>query len=268
MIEENKKIEQIEIKPVGSYFELDSEGYIVNPTSAEKIQEEWKPLLDDVVALYKAQYGDTLKSVYVRGSVAKGQAVQGVSDVDTLAYIDSSLPKHEVDRDWIESAEAELLKKYPFAQKVEMETIPFSDIHKDYIILNQSLLLYGTASEIPKLKPGKELMIHAPRLEKRMKWFEEKLQNLDSPEELEKGCVWFMKNTLRAGFELTMERSKRYTRDLYLCYKDFAEYYPDKEPQMREVLHYALNPTNDKKKLKEIFDGIIPWMLEESKYII
>jgi len=43
----------IEIQETGSYFKIDEDGYLINPASIEKIQEEWKPLVDEVVESYK-----------------------------------------------------------------------------------------------------------------------------------------------------------------------------------------------------------------------
>ena len=40
MEKESKKIENVEIEPRGSYFEVDEEGYLINPASEEKIQEK------------------------------------------------------------------------------------------------------------------------------------------------------------------------------------------------------------------------------------
>ena len=76
----------IEIRKTGSYFDTDSEGYLINPASMTKIQEEWKPIVNDVVKTYKEQFGDDLISVYLRGSVSKGEAVAGISDIDSFAY--------------------------------------------------------------------------------------------------------------------------------------------------------------------------------------
>jgi hypothetical protein len=54
---------------------------------------------------------------------------------------------------------------------------------------------------------------------------------------------------------------------LYLCYKDFSEYYPEKQELMLEVLQYALNPTSDKNKIIEIRNAFVPWLVAEvSKY--
>ena len=259
----NTKENEIEIKPLGSYFDVDEEGYIVNPASVEKIQSRWRPVIDDVVGAYKQAYGEQLRHVYLRGSVAKGQAVEGVSDIDTFAYVD--LPKEDIRHDWIDQTEKDLGEKYPFVSEAELGAFPMSDIEKDNIILNQSVSVWGDSIEVPRLKIGKELAIHSSNFHKRFEGYKKRLEKDEGDEETKKGCVWFMKGLLRVGFEITMERSRRYTRDLYRCYETFSEYYPEKEPQMREVLHLALNPTTDKQKIKEIMDGFGVWLIEETK---
>lgn len=154
-------------------------------------------------------------------------------------------------------------EKYDFVEDIEMGAFPLSDIPDDYIILNQSLCVYGEPISIPKLKVGKELAIHSPTFHNRFNWFEKFLQKEESEEENKKRCVWLMKGLLRVGFELTMERSQKYTRDLYRCYETFAEYYPEKEAEMRQVLDLALNPTAGKNKMKEIMENLGAWLLAE-----
>ncbi|HRH30545.1 MAG TPA: nucleotidyltransferase domain-containing protein [Candidatus Paceibacterota bacterium] len=258
-----KSASKIEIKPIGSYFELDAEGHVVNPTSLEKIQEEWKPLIEDIVAVYKKAYGEHLRQVYIRGSVAKGEAVKGVSDIDTFAYVDKT-PEYLKENNTNREMRKHLEEKYDFVEEIEMGAFPLSDIADDYIILNQSVCVYGEPIEIPKLKPGKEMSIHAAGFHNRFSWFEKFLSKEDeSDEEIKKGCVWLMKGLLRVGFELTMEREQKYTRDLYRCYETFAKYYPEKELEMREALNLALNPTSDKKEIKMVMDHLGQWLLSE-----
>ena len=72
-----------------------------------------------------------------------------------------------------------------------------------------------------------------------------------------------MKGILRTSLEILIEKSGKYSRDLYPCYELFSEFYPDKESQMREVLYLALNPTDDVKKIEDIIDGIGMWLIHE-----
>lgn len=81
---------------------------------------------------------------------------------------------------------------------------------------------------MPKLKVEKDLAIHSRNFHKRVDRYKERLAKEEVDEETKKSCVWFMKGLLRVGFEITMERSQKYTRDLYRCYETFSEYYPEK----------------------------------------
>ncbi len=257
----NKDVVEIEEK--GSYFEIDQEGFVVNPTSIDKVQDKWKPAIEDVVSAYKKHYGEYLRSVYVRGSAAKGEAIEGISDLDSFAFVD--LDEKDIEKEWFKEAERSLRDKYFFIKGIEFGADPLVIEGNGIILLNQSLLVYGEPVDFPRLKPGPQMAIHAKKFDKRIKWFRDKLEKEKDPEDLAKGCVWVMKLLLRMGFEMTMERSKMYTRDLYRCYETFSEYYPEKEKEMKEVLYLALNPTADKKVVLSIIDNLGVWMSEEKK---
>lgn len=257
--------EGVEIKPLGSFLELDADGYVINPASLEKIQEEWKPVIKDIVAAYKEHFGEKLKNVYIRGSVAKGEAVKNISDIDSFCYVD--LPREAVDTDWEDSAESKIEEKYPFIEGAEFMSRPLAIGPMNIILLNQSVCVYGEPINVRKVKPGKDMMMHIPNLNKRIGLLQGKLDNAVSKESIKSACVWFAKDILRTGFELVMERVGKYTRDLYLCYKTFAEYYPEKEPEMREVLHYALSPTDDIQKIQTIRNNLGAWIQEECRKI-
>ena len=254
---------KVEILPKGSYFQTDKEGFLVNPASPEKLQSEWRPAIDDAIEAYKNQYGDKLKNVYVRGSVAKGEAVKGISDLDTFAYVD--MPQDEITYNWARSAIEEMVQKYPFIEGFELRADALSEAPQDFLMLNQSMCVYGEPVEISKLRPGKEMVAHARALGHRLERARIFLQKDVAAKEIQEKCVWVMKTILRVGFEITMERSGTYTRDLYPCYKTFSEYYPEKEPQMRQVLDYALNPISDKEKIIEVIDTLGTWLTEETK---
>lgn len=253
---------EVKIKPVGSYFEVDKDGYLVNPASIDNIPKEWKPAVDDVIQIYRKQFGNKLKNVYIRGSVATGQAIKDVSDLDTFAYVD--LEKEEIEKGWTKNINSELQNKYPFITYIEFNARSISNYKNESFKLNKAVSVYGNSLEATKMKPGKAMMRHIQKLSAKTELLEKQLEQ-STPTELKNYCDFYMKEILRSGFDITMERSKRYTRDLYLCYKDFSEYYPEKESQMREVLYYALNPTSDKTKIIQIKDSIVPWLLEESK---
>src|SRR3989344_7430449 len=107
-----------EIKNIGGYLDVDKEGFIVKKASSDKFQEKWKPVIDEVKNAYIEHFGDKLHSIYVRGSVAKGEAVDGISDIDTIALV--SLSKNHINTKWAEDFNLKIVSKYPFVEKVEI----------------------------------------------------------------------------------------------------------------------------------------------------
>ena len=256
----------MEIKEMGSYFEIDYDGYIINPTSLDKIQDKWRPAIDMTIQAYEDVFGDSIVSIYLRGSVAKGEAVEHISDIDTIMYANKNISGEFVEK-FVTKVEL-ILKDFPFISGIDFDGNHVDEVKEDMIWLNQSVCIYGEAFEVKRLKVGNELYYHILRLESSMEWFDARLALLKSDKDSKDACVWFCKNTLRACFELTMERSGKYTRDLYLCHKDFSEYYPEHQAVARRLLELAINPPGNMEEVFEIQKDFIPWLLLESKKIV
>lgn len=265
-MKDGENTEKIKIEPTGSYFDIDSNGYLINPTSLEKVQPEWKPVVDEIINVYKKQFGEKLASVYIRGSVAKGQAVKNVSDIDTFSYLNLPNDYEPGDSKWAKIAEFELVNKYPFVRGIEFYESPIGTAVDDTVMLNQSVCVFGSPVDVPKIKIV-DCIRHLNKLDIRMSTFDRKMSQIsdDDFEEIKNACVWFTKEALRTGFELTIPKTGRYTRDLYLCYKDVSEYYPEQEPLMYEVLDLALNPTTKKDKIVEIKNKFLEFIKKEYK---
>lgn len=65
----------------------DEAGYIMNQTSGVRIQAMFRPVIEEVMGLLKKQFGEVLHSVYVYGSVGRGTAVPGKSDLDLTVIL-------------------------------------------------------------------------------------------------------------------------------------------------------------------------------------
>lgn len=251
----------IEIKETGSYFEVDSDGFIINPASKDKIDPQWNVVLDEVVLAYQELFGDKLVAVYVRGSVAKGQAIEGVSDVDCFAYVKTA--EGELDRQSVRELEKRLNEKFLFVQKVEMGVEPVAYATDDQFWIGQAALLFGKDLFTTKTKLDSEIIQHLKGINQISKKIETKLSRELSEEKIEDLCTWMCKQYLRAGIELCLSRSGKYSRDLYRCWETFSEYYPEQSDNMKEVLYLALNPTSDKEKIALLERFWSLWFLTE-----
>ncbi len=63
---------------------------------------------------------------------------------------------------------------------------------------------------------------------------------------------WFSRRIVRSGFEITMDRSDRFTRLLYLCHEQFAEFNPNRATQMFRVLINSLNGGESPLRYREL----------------
>jgi hypothetical protein len=129
------------------------------------------------------------------------------------------------------------------------------------IIKTQSLLLFGQdiAKQIRNYKAEESMMLNKHWLAKDLVSF---LAIEQADFEL-RNCQEIMKLILRSGFELVMRRVGKYTPDLYICYRDFSKYYPQKSTEMRQVLDWFLNPISDKSLLNYFIDKFGKWLLKE-----
>ena len=90
---------------------LDAEGYIRPEADLANVQPEYRGLPDVAAGLLAAHFGARLHSAYLYGSVVRGNAVPGRSDVDALAVLRAA-PDDE-DRARADRVERALVERFP-----------------------------------------------------------------------------------------------------------------------------------------------------------
>ena len=254
-------------KLYGRYLPLDNNGRIINDRSKSKIQGQWKPLLDDLVGLFK-ENEPNLHSIYIRGSVADGRAIDGISDIDSLAIIDADEDSPMLDCNWIEQANDQLRAKYPFCDGVETYLLPknkvFSDRKTAFYLQSQSICIYGD-DVIPQLQPfrvGEEATYsHSRNLEYDLNYIRGKLYLNDDPDFVKSCCKKVMKRIVRAAMETCMVEQSRYTRDLFLSHEMFALSNAEGGEAIAKAMHYALNPISDQSELLKAISETGDWLV-------
>lgn len=258
------------IKSVGGYLEVDRDGFIVKRASPGLFQGKWKPVIQKVTEAYNNHFNENLLSVYIRGSVAKGEAIDHLSDVDSFAIVHS--PEIKINTEWGERFSEETVKAYPFVKGVEIlaRTLQQAkDLNRGVHIMlkTQSVCVFGVdvSSQILPLKPGKESSQHfrflQSELQKSIYFFEQRWG--EGLNEYLMQCAWIMKRVLRTGFELVMEKEQRYTRDLYPCFESFSKYYPEIKDLMYRTLELSINPSSDSEIVLPILKEWFLWMPDE-----
>ena len=216
----------------------------------------------------------------MRGSVANGEAVDNLSDIDLIILFkdkwNQSLEYYM--KQFHLSLNKDIKNEYPFVTKIDFgyeqgtyykdlldKNINMSFIDTMFTIKHQSVCIYGESvqDEIPKFKKDiiPKYYYDLNEIVNRIKnsLFEPTL----NPDKIRMMMGWISKRMIRCGFELVYDKVDVWTRDLYQCYKLFSDIYPEKQDKMKLVLMKAISPTTDRNDIFEIFNEIGDWLVEE-----
>lgn len=97
---------------------IDPDGYIINPCQVKLISPDFKPLLQDAVAQLNEHFED-LHSVYLYGSIARGEAVPYRSDLDISVIFEH--PVTEAHTQTLETLAQKLAQDHPVITKVDFD---------------------------------------------------------------------------------------------------------------------------------------------------
>lgn len=250
------------------YISVDKSGYLKDQYSLNDIKIEWKLPIEKFVFIIDKYFSDKIKSVYIRGSVAAGDSIKFVSDIDFFIITRDIFGSYE--KEFIKREAININNEFNFITKFDIGFYTFDEILviKERVLVKlTAICVYGIDIKylITNLKPGRDIALTLNGLKE-----ESDLTLLQIADgyydktNTKSMCIWIMKRIVRAGFELTSERSNTYTRDLYLCWKNLSIYYPEQSKLFYRALCLAIYPTLDLQEIKIIIDQCIPWLLSEA----
>ena len=150
-------------------------------------------------------YGDLIHSIYLRGSVAKGNAINYISDLDTLAL--TSRPISDSDKVKQEQINNVICSKYPFITGVEMHFENLSNINErwlQFLLKTQCVCIYreDVIPSLNRFKAGRDAFAHIHTILEDIDIVIKELNEESNSKEIRNTCTWIMKRVLRAGYEL------------------------------------------------------------------
>lgn len=261
------------LRKIGGFHKTDPEGFLINESSLSLVRPPWREAVEEAKNSYLANMAGQIHSIYLRGNIARGLAVDGVSDVDTFAVTFEEVRSEDLS--WVYGTKRDLKARHPFVTDFEFHVLPLQAVLKSYgylsyrfIIKNLSVCLYGEdlALRLPRYKPSLSIAwaFHGnigELIDKTLK----KVQETEEPERIRGLCTRAMKRIVRTGFSMVMEEEKVYTRDLYFCYEVFSKHYPQKESEMRKALEWAIQPPDDKNALLAFLKDFGSWVSGEAR---
>jgi uncharacterized protein len=259
--------------PNGRLWRMDDEGYILNDAHAAYIRSPFDRTVQDAIAAYTESIVHDVHSIYICGSVARGLAVEGKSDLNVFAVLNEFSDPDLVLRDWRTAAEETILDKHPSITDIRLDLWPYTYVSGDpayfsigaFIIKTQSVCVWGSdvTSELPEYRVSPH--IANDDIVQIKDDVQDALDDIQAnPRRVRGVCHRVSKNLLHTGFSLVMLDEGIYTRDLDVSHEYFAKHYPDYSDAMRQALEYAHNPPRDPQPVVNMLNQLGGFLIAEA----
>ncbi|MEH0545832.1 nucleotidyltransferase domain-containing protein [Streptomyces sp. B21-105] len=250
---------------------LDAQGYIAREGSLARVPAAFEPVVaaarDGLRDLFAAQ----LHSAYVYGSIPRGTARVGRSDLDLLVVLRAEPSAR--DRAAAGALDETLDSEFPQIDGCGTLLVDHPRVLSDLethdlgwfvACLCTPLLGEDLAEHLPRYRPDSllaretngDLALLLPR-------WRERVATADS-EGARRPLVRFMSRRLvRTAFTLVMPRWNGWTSDLHEMAEAFGVYYPRRAEQLRAAAVLGYEPRGDRDVLASYVDDLGPWLARE-----
>ncbi|MCX4699041.1 nucleotidyltransferase domain-containing protein [Streptomyces sp. NBC_01373] len=251
---------------------LDTQGFIEREGSLGRIPHAFRPVVAAARDRLLDVFGARLHSAYLYGSIPRGTARVGRSDLDLLLALREE--PTDADRDDARDVDETLDKEFPqidgsgtllVSRAQALSDLETYDLGWFIACLCTPLLGEDLAEYLPRYRPDTllaretngDLALLLPR-------WRERIAAADDTEAALRPLVRFMSRRLvRTAFTLVMPRWNGWTSDLREMAEAFAEYYPARAEQLRAAAALGFEPAGDAAVLRSYVDDLGPWLAEE-----
>ncbi|WP_339466607.1 hypothetical protein [Pseudomonas sp. EA_65y_Pfl2_P74] len=263
----------------GRFLDQDTSGFILPLGKPVLAGTSWENIVAKARERYTKEYGKALHSLYLRGSVARGQAIPGNSDLDMIGLLhynamrDKYLAWHHVD--WENTFSIELNADLCFNVKPDFVVASMNrgflerNNSLPSILATQSTCIYGTdiREHLPKFRSDEAMMYYNGRMKLFLLDCYSRLTTDPSPQSVVEMCRNITKAMIRCAFELVLIREGRYTRDLYLCCTTFEKHHPEKAELAWNSLRLYINPCQNISRLLSLIYEFGHWLVLQERTI-
>jgi predicted nucleotidyltransferase len=250
---------------------LNHDGTIAREGSLDLVSAPFAPVVEAAQAGIEATFGTRLHSAYLYGSIPRGTAVPGVSDLDLLVVLHDE--PADADRAAARTLEAALDDAFGQINGAGIvlgsTAATLSELERHdggffVACLCTPLLGEDLARHLPRYRPtgllaretNGDLALVLPR------WRARAARAVTDVDRRTLGRS-VGRRLVRTGFTLIMPRWGGWTSDLDCSAELFGRYYPERAGQMRLAAATARTPSADPAVLTTLIDDLGPWLAAE-----
>ncbi|GGZ81128.1 nucleotidyltransferase domain-containing protein [Streptomyces bluensis] len=258
---------------------LDPQGCIEREGSLGRIPQAFRPVVATARDRILDAFGTRLHSAYLYGSVPRGTARVGRSDLDLLVALRQE--PTEADRAEARALDEALDLEFPqidgsgtllHSRTRLLSALERYDLGWFVACLCTPLLGEDLAQYLPRYRPDSllaretngDLTLRLQRWRKRIEEVTGGASGDAATEKARRSLVrGVSRHLVRTGFTLVMPRWNGWTSDLHAMAEVFGQYYPERAGQMRSAAVAAYEPGPDPAVLRCYVDDLGPWLAEE-----
>ncbi|MFR0358420.1 nucleotidyltransferase domain-containing protein [Streptomyces sediminimaris] len=251
---------------------LDPQGRIEREGSLGRVPRAFRPVVASARDRLLGTFGARLHSAYLYGSIPRGTARVGRSDLDLLVALREE--PTDADRAGARALGEAVDREFPqidgvgtllYGRARLLSAAETYDMGWFVACLCTPLLGEDLAEHLPRYRPGSrlaretngDLALLLPRWRRR-------IAEAADTEAARRPLVRFMsRHLVRTGFTLVMPRWNGWTSDLTEMAEAFGAYYPGRAEQMRVAAARGREPAGDAAVLRSYVDDLGPWLAGE-----
>ncbi|MFF2214994.1 nucleotidyltransferase [Streptomyces antibioticus] len=257
---------------------LDAHGYIAREGSLARVPAAFRPVVAAARERLTDLFGVRLHSAYLYGSIPRGTARVGRSDLDLLAALhdEPAEADHAGARALVEALDSEFPQIDGGGALLYGRARLLSDLERHDMgffvaCLCTPLLGDDLAASLPRYRPDAllaretngDLGLLLPRWRERVTRAGD-AGDLSDGEHTRRSLVRYMsRHLVRTAFTLVMPRWNGWSSDLRVMADVFAGYYPERAAQVRAAAVLGYEPTGDAAVLAAYLDDLGPWLARE-----
>ncbi|MFE9425053.1 nucleotidyltransferase domain-containing protein [Kitasatospora sp. NPDC006697] len=251
---------------------LDQDGLMLREGSLDRVTPEYAPVVAAVRAGVRRSFGGgSLHSAYLYGSIPRGTAVPGRSDLDLLLALNR--PPTPADRSAADALLAALEHEFPqlkgggvllFGVERLLSEAERYDLGWFLACLCTPLLGPDLADRLPRYRLDSTLARETNGdLAELLPGWRARAERATSEAELRTLTRGAARKVVRTGFTLVMPRWQGWTSDLAESAAVFGHYYPERAEQMRTVAEFAPAGSADPAAVRLLLAELGPWLAAE-----
>ena len=247
-------------------YGLDPNGFIVSDVSKDKIDNVYMPCIQESVESLRNLLHQQLHSVYVYGSVARGEAIAIKSDLDLIVMIDGKLSSVKLAQ--LKKLAEELSQKY----RSLVRDVGIAVAYYDYTVDPSNYFENAFLKELCVCIDGEDLgdPFGPYKLTSEIairfngdicQVLTRTLNRLEtaSNEDYKALTQGFARKLIRTYYSMVMVRSQIWTTRLHQQSEVFIHHFPEKKSIIRTLLDWIDEPPTDSEVVYELFKSEGEW---------